>query len=172
MEKSTTLIVRAEDTMKVQAQLLGLLPELEKGKKFDVTIQEHRNKRSLNANNYSWLLQDKIAQVLNRKVDDIHTEMVLQYGVKEYYSISEQAFESAVRIFDYYEIKGESTLNGKKFIHIKGAIGTHLYNTKEMATFIDGVVAEAQELGIDTMTPNEIAKLKAQWGADNGQERI
>ena len=69
------------DTMKVQAQLLGLLPELEKGKKFDVTIQEHRNKRSLNANNYSWVLQDKIAQALNRKVDDIHTDMVLQYGV-------------------------------------------------------------------------------------------
>jgi hypothetical protein len=168
MEKQTTLIAKAEDTMKVQAQLLGLLPELEKGKKFDVTIQEHRKKRSLNANNYSWHLQDKIAQVLNRKVDDVHTDMVLQYGVKEFYSIDERAFSSAVRIFDYYEIKGESILNGKKFIHIKGAIGTHLYDTKEMSRFIDGVVAEAQELGIETKTPDEIAQLKSLWEKENG----
>ena len=63
---------------------------------------------------------------------------------------------------------GHGMVNGKDFTHWAVLRPSHEYNTKEMATFIDGVVAEAQELGIDTMSTNEIAKLKAQWGADNG----
>jgi hypothetical protein len=33
-----------------------------------------------------------------------------------------------------------------------------------MSIFIDGVVSEAEELGIQTMTPDEVAKLKSLWG--------
>ena len=89
--------------------------------------------------------------------------MVLQYGVIEVFSVKKEAMESVIRICDYYEILGKSELNGSTFIHIKCGIGTHLYNTKEMAHFIDGVVAEAQDLGIDTKTPDEIAQLKSLW---------
>lgn len=164
MEKVTTHIKRAEDTIKIQAQLVALLPELAKGGTFDCTIEKHREKRSKNANDYSWVLQDKIAKILNRKIDDIHNEMILQYGVLETYSIKKVAFESAKRLFDYYTILGESETNGSEFVHIRAGLGTHTYNTKEMATFIDGVIAEAKELGIETKTPKEIAELKALWG--------
>lgn len=143
-------------------EIANLTP-LIKDKSFDVEIKEHKEKRSLNANAYSWVLQDKIAKSLNRRIDDIHSEMVLQYGVIEVLSIQKFAFESAKRLFDYYQILGESNTNGKDFIHVKAGIGTHLYNTKEMATFIDGVVSEAQQLGIETKTPDEIAQLKSLW---------
>jgi hypothetical protein len=33
-----------------------------------------------------------------------------------------------------------------------------------MSIFIDGVVSEAKELGIQTETPDEIARLKSLWG--------
>lgn len=161
--KVRTKISKAEDTVRVQAQLVALLPDLMKGKEFDCTIETHKERRSLNANDYSWVLQDKIAQVLNRKVDDIHAEMVLQYGVKHYYSIAKEALESAVRLFDYYEIKGESAVGDKVFVHIKAGVGTHLYNTQEMSKFLDGVVQEAKDLGIDTRTPKEIAEMKSLW---------
>ena len=78
-------------------------------------------------------------------------------------SIWKPAFESAKRVFDYYEIKGESAVNGKEFIHVKAGIGTHLYNTAEMSKFIEGVVQEAQSLGIETKTPNEIAEMMSLW---------
>lgn len=41
--------------------------------------------------------------------------------------------------------------------------GSHTYDTKEMSTLIDGVVQEAKELGIETMTPDEIERMKAAW---------
>ena len=162
------LIEKAEDTIKVQSELLKLIPKLNEGKKFDCEIKEHREKRSLNANNYSWQLQNQIAKVLNKSIDEIHAEMVLSYGVLETYSLKEDAFKSAVRIFDYYKVLGESYVNGVKFIHVRAGIGTHLYNTKEMSQFIDGVVQEAQNLDIETKTPNEIAELKSLWEKENG----
>lgn len=135
-----------------------LAPQL-KDKAFDIEIKEHKEKRSINANNYSWLLQGEIAKKLNRRIDDIHKEMVLQYGVLEVFSVKKEAVESVIRLCDYYQILGESELNGNTFVHIKCGLGTHLYNTAEMAKFIDGVVAEAEDLGIETKTPDEIAQL-------------
>ena len=164
MEKVKTFIRRPEDTVRVQAQLVAIMPELAKGKTFDCTIEPHREKRSKNANDYSWKLQTEIAKVLNRKIDDIHNEMVLQYGVVEVYSIKKVAFESAKRAFDYFEVLGESKANGTDFVHCKVGLGTHTYDTKEMARFIDGVVQEAKDLGIETMTPRELAQLKTNWG--------
>ena len=81
-------------------------------------------------------------------------------------SIQKVAFESAKRLFDYFQVLGESNANGKDFIHVKAGIGTHLYNTSEMAKFIDGVVAEAEQLGIETKTPDEIAQLKSLWESE------
>lgn len=152
-----------QDLSKVLLYLTTIAPLL-KEKSYDVEIKEHREKRSKNANDYSWVLQDKIAKALNRSIDDIHNEMVLQYGVLETYSIKKEAFESAKRLFDYFKVLGESEVNGTQFIHVRAGVGTHHYDTKEMATFIDGVVYEAQQLGIDTKTPNEIAELKSLWG--------
>ena len=42
--------------------------------------------------------------------------------------------------------------------------GTSEYNTAEMAIFIDGVISEADELGIDTLPPDEVKKIKSLWG--------
>lgn len=42
--------------------------------------------------------------------------------------------------------------------------GSHTYDTKEMSVLIDGTVADAKELGVETATPAEIAEMKERWG--------
>lgn len=155
------------DTLLVQNALIQIMPELDKGKTFDVTIKQHREKRSKNSNDYSWVLQDKIAKALNKSIEEVHEQMVLDYGVTETYSIKKCAFGSAKRIFDYFKILGESCVNNNEFIHVRVGIGTHLYNTKEMSDFLHGVVQEAENLGIETKTPNEIAEMLSLW--ESGQ---
>jgi hypothetical protein len=164
MEKMVIKLDNPADTIKVQKVLIELMQDLSSGIAYDCEIKRHREKRSLNANNYSWQLQTEIAKATNRSLTDIHNQMVLDYGVVEVYSILKPAFESAKRMFDYFEVLGEGVVNDKEFIHVKAGIGTHCYNTKEMSRFIDGVVQEAKNLGIETMTPNELARLKAIWG--------
>ena len=156
-------IKRKEDTLRIQTALFEIIKDIEAGKTYDVEIKEHKEKRSKNANDYSWVLQDKIAKALNMSLDEIHTQMVLDYGVVETFSIKAEAFDSAKRVFDYFKILGESEAKGSKFIHVRAGIGTHHYNTSEMATFINGVVQEAQQLGIETKTPAELAELMDLW---------
>lgn len=161
-----TITIKNEKDLSVALfKVAGLTANLN-NKAYDITIKEHKEKRSKNANDYSWVLQDKIAKALNVGIDELHKELVLDYGVLETYSIKEQAFESAKRMFDYYKVLGESELKGTKFIHVRAGIGTHLYNTSEMATFIDGVVSEAKNLGIETKTPAELEELKSLWGTE------
>ena len=151
------------DIIKVQTALFDVMVDIENGKTYDCEIKQHREKRSKNANDYSWVLQDKIAKALNKGLDEVHEHMVLDYGVVETYSIKKEAFASAKRLFDYFKVIGESSVNGSEFVHVRAGVGTHLYDTKEMATFIDGIVQEAQQLGIETKTPNEIAELMSLW---------
>ena len=37
--------------------------------------------------------------------------------------------------------------------------GSSTYNTREMSVLIDGVVTEAKELGIETLTPDQIKEM-------------
>ena len=161
-----TITIKNEKDLSVALiKVAGLTANLN-NKAYDITIKEHKEKRSKNANDYSWVLQDKIAKALNMGIDELHKRMVLDYGVLETFSLKEQAFESAKRMFDYYKVLGESELKGTKFIHVRAGIGTHLYSTSEMSTFLEGVVSEAKNLGIDTKTPAEIEELKSLWGTE------
>ena len=43
--------------------------------------------------------------------------------------------------------------------------GSSKYDTAEMARFIDGIVQECEELGIETESPDELVRMKREWGS-------
>lgn len=157
------LIRTKNDLLEFQAQLYAVAQELTEGKTFDITIEEHKEKRSINANNYSWALQDQMAKILNISIDEMHKQMVLRYGVLETMSIRQDAYESAKRVFDYFYELGRSQLNGNTYVHVRVGVGTHHYNTKEMSTFLNGVVEEAKDLGIQTLEEKQIQEMVKRW---------
>lgn len=140
-------------------QIIEWLFNQDRDKQFE--IKEYKEKRSLNANNYSWKLITEIGNILRKSKEEVYLEMLKDYGQREMVSIL-----SSINIegyFKYWEIAGTSVLNNKEFTHYYIYKGTSEYDTKEMSIFIDGVVQEAQQLGIETKTPNEIAMLKELW---------
>ena len=50
--------------------------------------------------------------------------------------------------------------------------GSHTYDTDEMSKLIDGTVSEAKDLGIETLTPNQIREMKERWGAKVEKETV
>lgn len=146
-----------------EAAVKNLFDELHETEKLSIKIDKYREKRSLNANNYAWKLLTEIGNVLRSSKEEVYLEMLKRYGQSEIISVL-----SHIPIGEYVkycEEAGESTLNGKLFKHYKVYKGSSEFDSREMSIFLDGVVSEAQELGIDTMTPNEIAKLKSMWEA-------
>ena len=126
-------------------------------KKFE--IKEYRQKRSLNSNAYCWALIGEIADKMRMSKEDVYLSMLRDYGQSELVSVRSDI--DIKGYFKYYEEFGTGTVNGKEFTHYKIYKGSSEYDTKEMSVFIDGVVQEAQALGIQTLTPTQIAELKS-----------
>ena len=131
----------------------------------DVEIKKHRERRSLTSNAYAWVLITKIAQSMQPPLNknDVYVEMLKRYGQGDIVTIQKERLDNVLRAFDYYEYKGEGTTNGKEFRHYMVYVGSSQYDSKEMSVFIDGIVNEAKELGIETMTPDELRKMVGEW---------
>ena len=139
-----------------------LVDEMRDKEKLSIEVKQFRQHRSLNANAYAWLLIGQIADILRAGKDEIYLKLLKRYGQSELISVlSHVPIGNYVK---YYEEAGESKLNGKDFTHYRVYKGSSEFDTREMSIFIDGVVSEAKELGIQTETPNQIAEMKARWG--------
>ena len=141
---------------------LNMVDTLREYDKLSVKVDRYKEKRSLNANNYAWKLITEIGNKTLQSKEDVYFLMLKRYGQSEMVSVLEKV--PVQHYFKYYEEAGESTLNGKLFKHYRVYKGSSEFDTKEMSIFIDGIVSEAKELGIETMTPNELLKLKSLWG--------
>lgn len=130
--------------------------------KLSIKVDKRREKRSLNANNYAWALLTEIGNVMCLSKEDIYFTMLKRYGQSEMISVKDGI--PIGEYVKYCERAGESWLNGTLFKHYRVYKGSSEFSKEEMAIFIDGVVQEAQDLDIDTRTPDEIAKLKDLWG--------
>ena len=128
---------------------------------------KYRKKRSLDANAYLWVICTKLAEVHHTSKDEIYEQMLQKYGVLYQDEENNYIVVTLKSDIDTSKIEGhwkyyKSSEDGKfkSYLMIKG---TSLYNTSEMARFIDMVVQEAKEEGIETLPPEELERMKATW---------
>lgn len=128
-------------------------------------IKPYRQKRSLNANAYAWVLINEMANRLRTSKDEVYQEMLKRYGQSKVISVLSDIDIS--RFVKYYEEIGKGHVEGKEFTHYRCFIGSSEYDSREMAILIDGIVDEAKELGIDTLPTTAVERMKALWQGQN-----
>lgn len=173
-------------SMDASGTWLKLLPEkpgqaqatvgkLKPGKKYTVTIKEWREKRSLDANAYFHLLVGKIADVMHLGFEDVKTNLVTEYGtvwrdndgMKIGFKLPVSADVNQIyRYAKWFDTRTEGGVEFNCYIVFKQ---THLMDSKEMSRLIEGTVQEAQNLGIETLTPEELARMNLEWGEKAAQ---
>ncbi len=141
------------------------------GQELTVECKKWRNQRSLEANRYAWELIGQIATVLKTDSDSIYEQMIERYGVCDTVPILDSLVENEREKHRLLTEIKETTLiddKGKShcFVWCKCYRGSSQYDTKEMSGFIDGIVSEAQELDIETRTPEQLAEIKSMWKAE------
>lgn len=129
---------------------------------YDLTIKTHRNKRSLNANAYMWSLICKIADIVRSEKDAIYIEELRKYGQFDIVELRSEADPKTW--WKYYDIIGEVKHDGISFRQVKVYRGTSEYDSREMAIILDGVINDATEMGIPTITDVQIERMKGAWG--------
>ncbi len=147
-----------------------------KDKKYEVEIKEYRNKRSLDANAYFHLLCSKIAEKAGRGLDEVKVELVKEYGTVardddgEMIGFKLPASVDVRKIYKYTKWFDTRVENGKEFNCYIVFKRTRDLDSKEMARLIEGTVLEAKDLGIETLTPAELARMSMNWRKDKDND--
>lgn len=140
-----------------------------------ITLTKWREQRSLTANAYYWVLVGKIADLLNISTSVVHNILLRRYGALEVIdgetltimvADTEEAEENVLNS-DLYHLKPTSFTkegkDGRMFRAYRVLKGSSAYDSKEMATLIDGAVSEAKEMGIETLPEAEVERMKVAY---------
>ena len=137
--------------------------------KLKIKAVRYTQRRSLDANAYFHVLVGKIADALTISKARTKNILICKYGqpqllpdgnIMVYRTNAPEDFMCAQEAIHCIPVKYEDNATFYKVYR-----GSHTYDTKEMSILIDGTVADAKELGIETMTPAELAEMKERWGA-------
>lgn len=156
-----------------------LLAKTGSGLFFDLT--EHKAKRTLTQNAYYWVLLEKVAAALRMSKPELHNRMLRQYGVWQRYgdkvvvaliADTDEAEETALRAEKLHLKPTSVTIESevgtmRQYVLLKG---THEMNTEEMSVLLDGLIQEARNLDIETLTPAELERMR-QYAQENKGNR-
>lgn len=135
-------------------------------------LQKWREKRSLSANAYFHVLCGKIAENARERVTEVKNQLIADYGQPERLEDGGIMVATILDSVPWRKVEGmhlhpttatRTDSDGKLYRDYVVMRGSHTYDTKEMSRLIDGAVMEAKELGIETLTPDELERMKARW---------
>lgn len=137
-----------------------------RGEDLSISVSKHREKRSLSANAYYWVLVGKISDVTGLTNAEVHNMLLRKYGVPEIVNgemvavmvpNTEEAERDVLRK-EIYHLKPTSMIKGDRraYVLMKGSSD---YDTKEMSRLIEGTTEEAKQIGVETMSSEEIRRM-------------
>lgn len=132
-----------------------------------IKITKYRKRRSLDANAYCWVLIDKIAHATGVDKTTVYREAIKEIGgVSDIVCVKNDAVDKLREGWQAHGLGWQTDVMPSKIEGCTNVVlyyGSSTYDTKQMAALIDILVQDAQALGIETATPEQIAKYKELW---------
>lgn len=120
-------------------------------------IKEYNKKRTLNQNSYYYELLGELSRKMRIPSEELHFELIKKSCPFEDYLVPDKA---NLRGIKYYEILNKRKVNDKLFKIVRIYVGSSSLDTTEMGILLDNLIEECHNQKIETMTPDQIAKLK------------
>lgn len=137
------------------------------GKIVDVGIKQYRERRSLDANAYAWVLIDAIAREQGLTKVEVYREVIRNIGgVSETFCMRTQAVDQFRETWSRNGIGYQTEIMPSKLPNCTNVVayyGSSTYDSKQMSALIDQLVFEAKALGIETRTPEQLAQMIGDW---------
>lgn len=152
--------------IKVECNLEEIGTLLNKKGDYLLELKKVRKHRTLDANSYYQVLLDKLSQALYTKREELHEEMLREYGVTMTYSDGEPVYfplqfgRDGHELVKYCEAVRCEEIDGRDFIWWRAIKPSHLMDTVEFSRLLDGLIYECKNLGIETLTPQQIRELQ------------
>jgi len=138
-----------------------------------IQIKRKNEKRSLNSNSYFHVLCDKLRKRLGISMACCKNMLITSYGEPQYVDGHPATIKTNIPP-DWME---EQELmhcdpipsEGDEWSYLLYR-GSHTYDSEEMNRLIEGTINECKEQGIETATPDELARMAALWKERYGQQ--
>lgn len=148
-------------------QLGNIVQSLDESKKYDVEIKEHRERRSLDANAYFWVLCSKLAAHTGIEKDVIYRDLIRNIGGNsEIICVRNEALDKLRKGWEHNGIGWVTETMPSKIEGCTNVVlytGSSVYDTKQMSRLIELMVCECKAFGIETATPDEIERMLSLW---------
>lgn len=143
-----------------------------------LNVKTWREPRSRTANNYFFVLVEKLANALRYSKPYIHNLMLRKYGQlqqidgKPVWVVLPESEEVAKRVDEDETLHVRPTdevkegKDGKMYRTYLLLKGSHELNSKEFSILLDGIISDCHEANIQTATPQEIQMMKERWGIE------
>lgn len=132
------------------------------------TIEIVKQKRSNEQNRYMWELISQIADRSGLRPNDIYRHAIREAGAFIDMKIRNDAYASFSKMWREKGVGWFTEIETHDNVEtcFRAYCGTSAYNSKEMSKLIDWVVEEAKWHDIETETPEQLARRKAQWNGE------
>ena len=137
------------------------------GEDVNISVSKKHGRRSLNANAYFYELCGEIANAIDTSKSAVHNQMLCRYG---------QYLRDENDNVIFYMMKADLDYENFETLHLKPTGKTedrngiayawyavmkpsHEYDSREFAKLLDGVVSECKELGIETLSDDELKRM-------------
>lgn len=132
-----------------------------------VEIKRQHRKRSLTANAYCWVLIDKLAAKLGISKTEVYRQTIRDIGGVSTIVCAKNSTVTALR--QNWGRNGIGWITDTMPSKVPGCTnvilytGSSEYDSRQMAALIDHIVQDCKAVGIETMPPQEIERLMADW---------
>lgn len=155
-------------TINEKNDLLQGFDDLKDCEKLSIEIKPFREKRSLDANAYCWKLISEIAEKMSVPKEAVYRSAIREIGGNsEIVCVQDEAVS---KLRQGWSRNGIGWLSDTFPSKIQGCTnvvlyyGSSTYDTHQMSRLIDNIIQDCKELGIQTDTPAQVARMKALWG--------
>ena len=167
-------MIRFEKKVDIPQHILNTIETLLKSvtnKDLEVTIKPLSKKRSLQANAYWHKLIELLAEKLETSKPYMKTLLHQKYGQLAYQDgqLVTIIMRDDICVMEREELrvrptsKTKVTGDGKLWRVCYLLRGSHTFNTKEMSDLIKGTVEDCKDAGIETLTPQELDSMMAEY---------
>lgn len=151
-----------------QGQARAMVDELRCQDKLSLKFGKFKQKRSLDANAYAWVLIGKIAEKTGVPKNEVYQNAVRNIGGNyEIVCVQDKALDSLCQMWQRNGIGWTTDTMPSK---IEGCTNVFLYygssvfTVDQMTRLIDSIIADCKALGIETKSYEEIESLLGAWG--------
>ena len=121
-------------------------------------IKKFRKRRTNSQNSYAWELINELANKMTMTKEDMYLKLLEDYGQVMLVPIKHG--ENPSGYFKYFSYLKTTEINGKQADYYKVFKGSSEFTTLEMKYFLDGIIHECEQLGIPTLTDEQIERMK------------